>query len=67
MADPRLTDEEARALWKRAAQLQAAAENAATQSRMLEPVQRGELTVEQVTTAARRRRAATPRFRCAPP
>lgn len=53
MADPRLTDEEARALWKRAAQLQAAAENAATQSRMLEPVQRGELTVEQVTTAAR--------------
>lgn len=52
MADQGLTDEQARALWQRAAELQAAAEHAAARARALQPVEQGDLTVEQVTAAA---------------
>ena len=52
MADPGLTDEQARALFQRAAELQAAAEHAATRARAFQPVQEGDLSVEQLTAAA---------------
>lgn len=52
MTTPRLTDEQARALWRRAAELQAAAERASSQQKALQPVDQGELSIEQVTAAA---------------
>jgi hypothetical protein len=54
MADStrKLSDEQARALWRRAAELQAAAEQAVTQSRALAPTEEGSLSLEQVAAAA---------------
>ena len=49
---PRLSDDQARALWRRAAELQAAAEQAATQGRTLRPAEERTLSLEQVAAAA---------------
>lgn len=49
---PKLSDDQARALWRRAAELQAAAEQAAAQNRALQPAEEGTLSLEQVAAAA---------------
>ncbi len=48
----RITDEEARELWRRAAELQAAAQRAERGSRAIAPVDEHGLTLEQVSAAA---------------
>ncbi len=47
-----LSDDEARELWRRAAEMQAAAEQAHAAGRALQPVEPGALSVAQVTAAA---------------
>jgi len=52
MSERRLTDEQARALWKRAAELQVAAQRDVGSSKAVQPVEQGDLSIEHVTAAA---------------